>query len=192
MESRQVIESVKSQLAILKKEGHEAVSIEGLEAYLEDLSAQATSSKEIQLAQYNAQHQSNIEQYKESKAEWRELFKATIGHAQSAIKLQAIVNGGAAVALLAFIGKVWTPEFNDSPIAAYIPFALVLYCCGVGAAAVTQSLTYLSQHFFTYDGDEVARIIRFFAQLTAFSSLVLFFVATYVAYLGFVRVPGQP
>lgn len=175
---------------MLKADGHEAVSIEGLADYLEKLSNQASDSKEIQLAQYNAQHQSNIEQYKEDKAEWRELFKATVGHAQSAIKLQALVNGGAAVALLAFIGKVWTPEFSASPIAAYIPLALVLYCCGVGAAAVTQSLTYVSQHYFTYDSDKTAGVIRFFAQLTALSSLVLFFAATYVAYLGFVCVPG--
>lgn len=190
MESKQILESINSQLAILKDAGHEAVSIEGLEAYLEDLSKQASDSKEIQLAQYSAQHQYNIEQYKEDKSEWRELFKATVGHAQSAIKLQALVNGGAAVSLLAFIGKVWTPDFNASPIANYIPLALVLYCCGVGAAALTQSLTYLSQHFFTYDGEKVAKGIRFFAQLTAFSSLVLFFIATYVAYLGFVCVPG--
>lgn len=192
MESKQVIESINSQLSILKGEGHVSVSIEGLESYLDDLSNQASDSKEIQLTQYSAQHQSYIEQYKESKAEWRELFKATVGHAQSAIKLQALVNGGAAVALLAFIGKVWTPDFNASPIAKYIPLALVLYCCGVGSAALTQSFTYLSQHYFTYDGDKVAAVIRFFAQLTAFSSLVLFFVATYVAYLGFVCVPGQP
>jgi len=192
MESKQVLESINNQLAILKGEGHEAVSIEGLEAYLEDLSSQASDSKEIQLAQYSAQHQSNIEQYKEAKAEWRELFKATVGHAQSAIKLQALVNGGAAVALLAFIGKIWTPDFSANPIASYIPLALVLYCCGVGAAALTQSLTYLSQHFFTYNGDKIAEVIRFFAQLTAFSSLALFFIATYVAYLGFVRVPSLP
>lgn len=191
MESKEIIESITSQLSSLKNNGHEAVSIEGLETYLKDLSSQATRSQEMQLAHYNAQYQSNIEQYKESKAEWRELFKATIGHAQSAIKLLALVNGGAAVALLAFIGKIWSPEFNSTLIAAYIPLALVLYCCGVGAAAVTQLLTYLSQHFFTYDGDKVARVIRLFAQISALLSLTLFFIATYVAYLGFVLVPGQ-
>jgi hypothetical protein len=190
MESKKILESINNQLAILKGEGHTAVSIEGLETYLEDLSKQPSDFKEIQLAQYSAQHQSKIEQYKEGKAEWRELFKATVGHAQSAIKLQALINGGAAVALLAFIGKVWTPDFNASPIANYIPLALVLYCCGVGTAALTQSLTYMSQHFFTYDREKVAEVIRFFSQLTAFSSLVLFFIATYLAYLGFVCVPG--
>lgn len=192
MESKQLLELINNQLAILKGKGHEAVSIEGLQAYLKELSKQASDSKEIKLAQYSALHQSNIEQYKENKAEWRELFKATVGHAQSAVKLMALVNGGAAVALLAFIGKVWTADFNASPIANFIPLALVLYCCGVGAAALTQSLTYLSQHFFTYDGEKVAGVIRFFAQLTAFSSLVLFFIATYVAYLGFVCVPSRP
>jgi len=191
METREIIESITSQLSILKNDGHDAVSIEGLETYLNDLSSQATCSQEIQLAQYNAKHQSKIEQYKERNAEWRELFKATMGHAQSAIKLLALVNGGAAVALLTFIGKVWTPEFNSTSIAAYIPLALVFYCCGVGGAVVTQSLTYLSQHFFTYGGDKVARVIRFLAQAAALSSLALFFIATYVAYLGFVCVPGQ-
>lgn len=190
MESKQVIESIRSQLSILKNEGHEAVSIKGLMAYLEELSNQASDSTDIQLAEYAASHQSDIEEYKEGKAEWRELFKATVGHAQSAIKLQAFINGGAAVALLAFIGKVWTPEFNTTPIASYIPLALVLFCCGVGAAALTQSLSYLSQYYFTYEGEKAAVVIRFFAQITAILSLSLFFAGTYVAYLGFINVSG--
>lgn len=190
MESKKIINSIKTELVKLKKSGHKEVSIQGLENYLDDLSNQAVDSKDIRLAQYNAEYQSNLEKYKEDRAEWRELFKATVGHAQSAIKLQALVNGGAAVALLAFIGKVWSAEFSTTVIAEFIPLALVLYCCGVGAAAITQSLTYVSQHYFTYDGDKVAAVIRFLAQFTAFSSLGLFFVATYYAYLGFTNVPS--
>jgi len=188
MEPNQIISTVKSELEKLKKSGHKDVSIQGLENYLDGLSNQAADSKDIRLARYNAENQSNIEKYKEDRAEWRELFKATVGHSQSAIKLQALVNGGAAVALLAFIGKIWSPEFSGTVIAEFIPFALILYCCGVGAAVITQSLTYISQHYFTYDADKVAKVIRFFAQCTALLSLVLFFVATYYAYLGFTNV----
>jgi hypothetical protein len=185
MSEKQIINQIREELDSLKKNGHEAVSIELLSKYLDDLSTQVKSSQEMVLAQYNAQHQSNIEEYKENRAEWRELLKALVVHAQAAIKLQAIINGGAAVALLAFIGKIWTPEFSNSFIGNHISMALILYCCGIGLSAVTQSLTYLSQHFYNYSRDKVGDIIRFSAQVTAFSSLALFFIASYIAYRGF-------
>lgn len=185
MVSDQIIDSIKKQLINLKDKGYEVVSIDGLGKYLDGLAKVASSTNDVQLASFNAQNSLTIEQYKEKKAEWRELFKATVSHLQSAIKILGVINGGAAVALLAFIGKIWSPNFYGSIIGEYISLALILYCSGVGLAAFTQALTYLSQHFFTYNCEKTASVVRFFGFLSAILSLVLFFVATYIAYIGF-------
>ena len=187
MDSRKVINVIKSQLESLKNQGHTIVSIEGLDQYLDGLSTHASSNENITMASFNAQQMLTIEQYKEAKSAWRELFKATVFHAQPAIKLQSVINGGAAVALLAFIGKIWTPDFTTSQIGFKISIALLLFCFGLGSSALTQSFTYMSQHYFTYNKEKVALVFRALACTTAFLSLLLFFVATYIVYLGFMK-----
>jgi len=108
MESPQVIQKISKDIKDLKEKGCESLSIDGFEQYLKEISKETTKSTDIQLAEYTAQHQANLEKYREDRAEWRELFRATISHGQSTLKLLSILNGGAAVALLAFIGKIWT------------------------------------------------------------------------------------
>ena len=187
MDSNQVIIEIRQQLEIVKNNGNDAVSIDGLDEYLETLSKNTSESKDILLAHYTAEHQLNIEKYKAKNSSWRELFKATASHAQAAIKLQALINGGAAVALLAFIGRIWSPDFSNTAIANYIAFALILFCYGVGSAALTQMFSYTSQHCFTYDLKLLAEVMRAFALSTALVSLILFFSGTYCAYLGFTQ-----
>lgn len=165
----------------LKNRGDKVVSIEALENYIQEVN---DNPSEIELAEFNAKQQALSDRYKEEKAEWRELFKATVLHAQSAIRLQAITNGGAAVALLAFTGQIWTPHFGATAIAEHLPIALLLYTAGVGSAALTQSLTYLSQNSFTYDNSQAGNLFKYISQFTAASSLGLFFAGTYYTYTG--------
>lgn len=184
MESKQLIQKISEDISELKGKGYESLSIEGFEQYLEELSKETTKSKDIQLAEYTAQHQANIEKYREDRAEWRELFKATTLHAQSTLKLLSILNGGAAVALLAFIGKIWTQDFSSTEIAVYLPVALLVYCVGVGFSGLAQVFSFASQHLFTYSSDKCAEAVRGFALSCAIAALLAFFSGSYVAYIG--------
>jgi len=70
------------------------------------------------------------------------MFRSVITVGQGAIKSSFVLNGGAAIALLAFIGHL--AQFKPEKVAEFgacqLPFAY-----GVLAIAVTSGLTYLSQ-----------------------------------------------
>lgn len=182
---RMSIKNLQIELKKLSGQGKIFVSIDALQSYLCKIEAQNDKNDDLILADFNAKNQSVVEKYKEERAEWRELFKAVISNGQATIRLLATINGGAALALLAFIGKVWNEEFPSSFLGQNITISLLLLCIGVGISALTQGFAYAGQHFFTYDNDRFGSV---FQKLTAFlgiGSLASFFVGIGYACKGF-------
>lgn len=179
------IELLQSELKRLEADGNTVVSIKALLTYIKGLSADNKKHHDLLMAKFSAANQSSLEKYKENRAEWRELFKAVISNGQAAIKLFATVNGGAALALLAFIGKVWVPQFPESVLGYNITLALLYFCIGLGIAAVTQGFSYLGQHCFTYDFDKIGRFIQIVTVFFGLFSMVLFFCGVLSACKGF-------
>lgn len=86
-----------------------------------------------QLAFYNAER--SIE---------RALFNAVIAAGQSALKSAILINGGACVALLAFIGGT-LDSLPDKTLLSWLLVSTFLLVLGTLFAAVASGLTYLSQ-----------------------------------------------
>ena len=82
------------------------------------------------------QHASNLAQYEASNATALELLKSVVTTAGVAIKSLILINGGAAVALLAFIGHLATSGTNTgAPVHAFaVP--LLWFVIGVWTAAL--------------------------------------------------------
>ncbi|MBQ4840038.1 hypothetical protein [Pseudoalteromonas luteoviolacea] len=179
------IKIIQDELQKLSKQGENYVSIESLQDYLENLNQNEDKRNDLVLADFNAKCQSAVEQYKEDCAEWRELFKSVISNGQATIRMLATINGGAALALLAFIGKVWSPDFPNTFTGYNITLSLLFLCIGLGISALTQGLAYLGQHCFTYKRDNVGFIIQKIAVVSGATSLVLFFVGIICACKGF-------
>ena len=142
---------------------------------------------DLQRDQYKAECNSNLEEYKLK-------FQATVQSGQAALKSAFLINGGAAVALLAFIGNVWTKtQANVSGLG----FPLLLYVFGVLSPAVASGLTYLSQYQYgksVKDDDCFARSARKINWLgIGFVTLsyLLFAIATFLAYRFFVTYHGK-
>ncbi|MFA0056388.1 hypothetical protein [Vibrio echinoideorum] len=114
-----------------------------------------------------------------------------ISNGQATIRLLATINGGAALALLAFIGKVWNVDFPNSFMGQNITLSLLFLCVGVGISTLTQGFAYLGQHFFTYDNDKVGFVFQKLTGLLGISSLVAFFVGISFACRGFGLLPIQ-
>jgi len=140
---------------------------------------------DLKREQYKAECDSNLEEYKLK-------FQATVQSGQAALKSAFLINGGAAIALLAFIGNVWTKtQANVNGLG----FPLLLYVFGVLFPAVASGLTYLSQYQYgksVKDDDYFARSARKinwagigFVILSYF----LFAIATFFAYRFFVHMP---
>ncbi|MUL01628.1 hypothetical protein GNP89_05280 [Aliivibrio fischeri] len=180
-----VIEKIKRDLCKLKEQGETVVLIENLENYLEDLSLKKDNINEFTIADFNIKAQSTLEQYKEKRAAWRELFKAVISHGQATIKLLATINGGAALALLAFIGKVWDPSFPNSFLGQNITLSLLCLCVGLGFSALTQGAAYIGQDYFTYGNEKCGRILQVITIIIGIISFILFFVGIGYSYIAF-------
>ena len=93
-----------------------------------------------ELEQWKAQFQSNLAQCAAENALNLEMFKSVILAGQTALKSCTIMNGGAAVALLAFIGSIWNKS-TDIKILKLLLFSMILYVFGVFYGVVATGLT---------------------------------------------------
>ncbi|MBU4232539.1 MAG: hypothetical protein KKD99_01505 [Proteobacteria bacterium] len=155
MEANDAIKEIKHALNEVHGEGNEFVHIQSLINFLESLDKSASMSIEMRKTQhesnlewYKAQRQFEIENYKAKVLSDAEMFKSVIQTGQSALKISFIINGGAAVALLAFIGNIWTkmqgPEVVNDLISSLISFG-----GGVLLGAIATGITYLTQATFS-------------------------------------------
>ena len=84
----------------------------------------------------------------------QELFRSAIEFAQSAIKLTMLVNGGAAVAMLAFIGSIGRASL-DSCAAWFLSLALFSFAVGAGGGVFSVYRTrFLGHKFVSCGGPE--------------------------------------
>jgi MFS family permease len=78
-----------------------------------------------------------------SRAEHDELFKSVYAYGQSAVRTLLILNGAAALALLAFVGK--TAADGAVAIAAAMVPALWCFFGGAACAGIVSALSYIAQ-----------------------------------------------
>ena len=134
---------MKAMIEDIKAKGTAAIYCDNLIAYLSEVqNSPEIEPTPIEIEQYKADLQNWIESNKHNHEGKLEMFSSVITYGQSAIKSSFLLNGGASVALLAFIGHlaqfkaVKVPEFG----ACLLPFAF-----GVLAIAVTSGFAYLTQ-----------------------------------------------
>lgn len=132
---------------------------EGAAKHFEELAA------EIESGVADEHRTARLEKYRSELATWEaevkysldwklESFRTTISFAQGAIRSGMLVNGAAAVALLAYLGNIKAQGAATSPFVA----ALGFFSGGVVAAAVTFACSYFAQLLYTPgDGDAKAK-----------------------------------
>lgn len=120
---------------------------------------------------------------------WREtrleLTRAVIAFGQGAIRTLILINGGAAIAVLAFIGNY---KNEDLGLFGYLSSSLLSFCLGVAAAALVAGFSYVTQFLCDGSSGKVSRLGVFFhilAVVFAVISLGLFILGIMVAYWGF-------
>jgi hypothetical protein len=118
-----------------------------------------------------------------------EFIRSTVAAAHVALKAALLINGGAAVAMLAFIGNVFR-ACRDTSLVPALSFALLLHVFGVLAAAVATGTAYVAQAGF---GNELGKhsvglggAFRVISCALIATSYVLFGYASWAAYMAFV------
>ncbi len=146
MSTKQFAAQMKAMIEDIKAKGTAAIYCDNLIDYLNEV--ENTSEDEpspIQIEKYKADLQNWIEINKRDHEGHLEMFKSVIASGQAAIKASFLLNGGAAVAMLAFIGHL--AQFKADKVSAFST-CLLPFAYGVLAIAVTSGLTYLSQWFY--------------------------------------------
>ena len=76
----------------------------------------------------------------------RQASDAAIGHANFALRTLIIINGGAAIALLAFLGSLLSAEGNYSSKLSEITAPLVSFSWGIATATVSIGFAYFTTY----------------------------------------------
>ena len=134
---------MKTLIEDIKSKGTAAIYCDNLIAYLEEVATSPEAEPgPIEIEKYKADLQNWVETNKHAHEGKLELFRSVIAAGQSAIKSSFLLNGGGAIALLAFIGHF--AQFKPSKVSEF-GACLLPFCFGVLVVAVTSGLTYISQ-----------------------------------------------
>ncbi len=192
MKASEVLKVLNEEISEARQAGVTQVSLDSLEALVSDLSQTASSSPDgvaagdAAMEAYKAQwalHGSSLQQVHESNLE---MLRATITAAQSALKSAVLINGGAAVAVLAFISNAWGKPGTESVLPG-LAYGLSLFVWGVLSAACATGATYFSQAGFGQEfgrhSQAIGLVSRGLAILSGVGSYVLFGCAAWQTYV---------
>jgi len=79
-----------------------------------------------------------------------EMRRSTISLGYNVVKSALLINGGAAVALLAFIGNLLNKEYINTIAIAALAESMMLFGKGVACGALATGTTYVSQCFYDW------------------------------------------
>lgn len=110
-----------------------------------------------------------------------EMFRSVIQAGQGALRTCLLINGGAAVALLAFVGHLVGSGTETVPLAATAK-VMSAFVSGVLAGGLASGTTYLSQWLYADDWHKTGFALNILAILFGLGSLAFFAFGGYSAY----------
>ena len=196
MTKEQVIEVIRNQISRLVGDtGASVISVESLERLLtylssdkgdKDVAAAIAADKEMALAQ----HRAALAQYSAEADAGLELFKSVTRSGQAALKSFFLLNGGAAVAVLALVGHLST---SGATAARVNTFALPLGCFAFGLllSAMASGGVYLAQRAYSLSQKQQGDGWNAVVVCVSLASLFAFAVGCYFAYIAIHGIAAQ-
>jgi hypothetical protein len=187
MQARDLANSLATAVKELKNQGHQHIAVDNLLDYLNKFQS-GTEPNDTDVERYKAQLQVWVEDRKNLHVSNVEMFRSVIAAGQNAIRSAFILNGGAAVAMLAFIGHLVSVNISKIPIFAD---SILPFTAGVLGASVAAGFTYLSQWCYanetpnTVKIGNVIRVVCILLVLGAYGCFVLGMYSVYQAVLNF-------
>ena len=149
MKTIDLITDLKNTVAAIKAQGNSTIPIAGLENYLSEM--ERINFGEEALDTQNSERAEATRKFEHEMEVWKVnaplMFNSVIEAGLSALKSATLINGGAAVALLAFLGNLLT---KDAPYGTTYPIhelsqAMLIFFFGVGFSGVATAARYFSQ-----------------------------------------------
>ncbi len=184
MDGQKLIDQIKRSLAEVKKSGQATVAVEAFERYLDELGPAVEKSQEIDVKLAEYAHERNLAHYDAVQAHNREMLRAVITYGQTTLKSTILINGGAAAALLAFIGNVWDSSLSSATVSG-LTNSVLLFSSGVLAAAIGTAFTYCTQYCYAEGWKKWGVAFHIVTVLLVLLAFGLFGYGANEAYLGF-------
>ncbi len=183
MKSKEAIQEVRKSLDNTKQAGETSVSIEAMDNFMAQLEKRAEQAGEFNkleherlLKEFEVNNARNIAASQNMTSHSIEMFKSVITAGQAALKSSMIINGGAAAALLAFTGRIWT-EGSTKLVTNTLSLSILLFCIGVLLAAFATGTTYLSQFSYASEWRKTGSFINVLSVGSVLSSYGVFLYA---------------
>ena len=175
--------------SIRDEQGVSEINCDNLIAYLEQvISSPGEEINPAQMEKYKAELQVWVKQNEAVQTQNIEMLRSVILAGQNALKTAFLMNGGATVAILAFLGKL--SDRHQDKIAVFSS-ALVIFVAGVLVITIASGATYLSQWFYAHSelwkrktGD-ILNILAIALGLASYGCFVWGTLRAYRAFLGF-------
>jgi hypothetical protein len=190
--AQHLIEAHRTALKEAEASGLTTIQTSTLHSVFDDLEKQLTSAPTqlhpLELEKFRSDLAGSLA-YQEHVHNWNlEGFKQIIALGQSTLKSIMLINGGAAVALLAFLGNLITRSGSSTNIVAFAD-SMGMFVIGVFLAAVAYATTYFGQLF--YDGEKnwqqrTGFVFHIVTSLVGAASLAAFLWGAHSAYSGFI------
>ncbi len=191
MKNGELVKAVRSGVKTLRDKGHDAISLAALDAYLERLETltrgEPSQLDQQALRQAQAELDFRLAEYKRVSDEGLEMFRSVISTGLSARRDSMLINGGGAVALLAFAGhlvtKADTADVGDAGSAvASLAIPLVWFLGGVLAVAVASGATYVAQRCWSQGRVRTGKVFNGLAIALVLASYVTFAAACWLGF----------
>ncbi|MBC3457919.1 hypothetical protein [Pseudomonas mosselii] len=187
MSAKEFARQLKAEIDGFAAQGQDSISIETLTSGLNKfIDAPEVESEAILVERLKAHLQTNLEIEKYNHSSDLEMFKSVIQTGQNALKAFVLLNGGAAVALLAFIGKLADASRSHIPLFA---LPLTIFVIGAFFSAISSGLTYLTQMLYTENRTWLKRVgitLHVVTIVLGVASLGMFGYGTHRAYEAFI------
>jgi hypothetical protein len=168
-----IIEQIETGVLEAKNNGTEEINVDKMLNYLSILKNSAEVKLEVVKDTARYEHERNLEHYKANNQikisnldvlsrGGLNMANSIIEAGLSALKSVILINGGAAIALLAFLGNAWDKGIQANGVSALIA-SLSLFSKGVLAGALGMGCRYFSQAFYGYvNNKEIERLVSSF------------------------------
>ena len=136
MEANKLLEGIIVDVEATKSAEANSINTDDLLNYLRSIDTDSFEPRpEIELEGIKHTNQVNLELLKIQNAFQIEVFKSVITVGANACRAFMIMNGGAAIALLAFLGNIWNKSSTPDASKA-IAISLAIFCVGVLASGL--------------------------------------------------------
>lgn len=190
MTGKDIIDNLRHAAIDAKKRGHDEVSINQLLAaftMLEEDLQSGEESEQVLITEFDNSMQ--IEKFRMSQNTQLEVYKTVNENGRHALRSLFILNGGAAVAMAAFIGNASKSVTATSLNLETLSVALYFFAFGVFFAALAHGSNYICSFFYAeYNNSKMAKIghaINIFTIIVAITGYCSFVVGLLNASRGF-------